>query len=89
MFVNSDSFFIPEEDCIGENVTLSRAVCAIQLVQRSNGLRLGPLTQLRGGTTVELCGEGYNERTVKVRVNGDCFFIFAQDLDVASKAVGA
>jgi hypothetical protein len=86
--VNTDSFFLPEPECDGEKVILSRSVCAIQLVKRQSGTRLGPLTQLHVGTTVEICGEGYNERTLKVRMNGDYFFIFSQDLDVAPNTAG-
>lgn len=62
-------------------VTLSRPVCAIQLMPGEVGVtRLGLLSELQTGETLEFCGEGFNERTAKVRVHGNYFFVFLQDL---------
>jgi len=41
---------------------------------------LGSVVQLEAGTVLQICGEGYNEPTVKVRANGQTFFVFRQDL---------
>lgn len=76
-------------DEVGPKITLSRPVCAIQLLPKEVGAKLGPLRQLRMGTTVELCGDGYNDRTKKVRVDGQCFFVFCQDLEAGTKAASA
>jgi len=41
------------------------------------------ITQLPEGAELELCGEGFNERTVRVRWAEGFYFVFLQDLDVA------
>jgi hypothetical protein len=89
MDINGAAFFIPDEGSGGKPVTLSRPISAIQLVRKEDGsVRLGVLAQLRPGTQVVLCGTGFNERTVKVRAEGDCYyFIFRQDLE--SQALAA
>ena len=78
--IKEESIYIPDERVSGEKVQLSKTACAVQLIRNPNGAGLGPLRQLGVGTTVELCGDGYNDRTVKVRANGDCFFVFLEDL---------
>jgi len=83
--INCDSIFIPDTNCGGEKIRLPRSVCAVQIVIRENGTKLGPLTHLKAGTTIELCGEGYNERTAKVRVKEEYFFVFLQDLEAPVK----
>ncbi len=67
------------------HVTLSRPVSAIQLVPGEVGItRLGLLSELRTGETLEFCGEGFNSRTAKVRVHGNYFFVFLQDFASAA-----
>ena len=49
-------------------VVLVRNASALQLETLANGTpRLGLMCQFPPGTQVELCGDGYSERTVKVR----------------------
>lgn len=43
--------------------------------------RLGTIVQLPEGTQVEVCGEGFNERTVKVSYQGGFYFIFLEDVE--------
>ena len=87
MEMNRAAFFIPEEDCGGQALILSRYVSAIQLVRKDDGtVKLGLLAQLSPGTQVTICGDGFNNRTVKVRTHGQCYFIFAQDLDSQARA---
>lgn len=80
--MNNDAFFIPDTENDGERIFLSKGISAIQLVQKENGrAKLGLLAQLGPGTTVQRCGKGFNERTVKVRVQGEFYFVFRHDLD--------
>jgi hypothetical protein len=84
MNVNESALFIPtDRSAICGPVTLSRCISAIQLVRKQDGgAKLGPLAQLGAGTIVELCGDGFNERTKKVRANGQSyFFVFREDLE--------
>jgi hypothetical protein len=62
---------------------LEKPICAIQLLFTEKGeQRLGLLAQLGSGTNAEICGPGFNERTVRVRVNGQSYFVFLQDIQV-------
>ncbi len=51
-----------------------------QIPNAGGGVRLGPLAQLEPGTPLEICGDGYNEITVKVKWRAETFFVFRQDL---------
>jgi hypothetical protein len=80
--VNTGAFFIPRADTHGQKVCLLKPISAIQLAEDDRGrAKLGLLSQLGPGTTVECCGDGFNDRTVKVRVNNLCYFVFLQDLE--------
>ena len=70
-------------DCISpkQSYTLSRKIPAVQLVPTDGThARLGPIIQLPSGSQLDLCGEGYNERTVKVRCDAMFYFVFQEDL---------
>jgi hypothetical protein len=56
-------------------------------VRNENGRpKLGLLTQLGPGITVERCGEGFNGETLMVRANGQHYFVFLQDLELQTAA---
>ena len=75
-------FFKPSPEHAGEKIALQRAISAIQVFDNGDGTsRLGLLSKLGPGTVLEPCGDGFNERTLKVRVNGYYYFVFLQDLD--------
>jgi hypothetical protein len=68
--------------------TLSRNTSAIQAVTEMDGnSRLGTILQLPEGAEVRVCGEGFNERTIKVCWEGGFYYIFTEDLgqDLESK----
>jgi hypothetical protein len=70
-------------DCCSatETFTLSRKIAAVQLVpvEAPHG-RLGAIVQLPRGAHLDLCGEGYDDRTVKVRWEDNFYFVFLEDL---------
>jgi hypothetical protein len=79
--LNSEILSIP--DCLipERSYTLSRTIAGIQLVSGEGKKgRLGAVSQLRPGSVLEFCGDGYDDRTVKVRCNGAFYFVFLQDL---------
>jgi hypothetical protein len=80
--VNSEAVFIPEDfSSPQESYTLSRKIAAIQLVSTGDGgARLGTVSQLLPGAHLDLCGTGFNERTVKVRCETGFYFVFLQDI---------
>ncbi len=43
-------------------------------------MALGGLTQIEAGTLLKICREGYNERTVKVRIDKEFSCVFRADL---------
>lgn len=68
-----------------ENTTfnLTRNIPAIQALSDPDGtMRLGTILQLPEGTQVHVCGDGFNERTVKVLWEGAYFFVFLEDLEL-------
>jgi hypothetical protein len=79
--LNSDILSIP--DCLvpEQSYTLSRTIAGIQLIpgEGKKG-RLGNVSQLRPGSVLDFCGDGYNDRTVKVRCDGSFYFVFLQDV---------
>lgn len=57
-------------------------IAAIREVpKQEGGYKLGDLVQLEAGTALEICGEGYNDRTIRVRSQAETFFVFRQDLE--------
>ena len=61
---------------------LSKTITVIRLVAEANGnLHDGGISELPAGAEVEICGEGFNERTVIVHWRGEFFFVFLQDLE--------
>jgi len=61
---------------------LPKNIAVIRLVgNEERGLHFGGVSELPEGAEVDLCGEGFNERTVKVQWHGEFFFVFLQDLE--------
>ena len=82
MGLNREEIFIPSPVRVERTSSLTRGISAVQLEPgtRSSRARLGELKILPAGATVEVCGAGYNERTVKVRCGGEFYFVFQGDL---------
>jgi hypothetical protein len=80
--VDSEAVFEPD-DCAPpqQTYTLSRKIAAIQLVANGCGeAQLGIVSQLLPGAHLHLCGNGFNEQTVKVRCESGFYFVFLQDI---------
>lgn len=82
--MQQSSLFIPSNPYVESAQTLTRKVLAIQLEckggQSTGAAKLGPIFHLPAGATVDLCGAGFNARTVKVRHHEAYFFVFHEDL---------
>jgi hypothetical protein len=76
-----DILSIPDCPVPGRSCTLSKAIAGIELVpgEGKQG-QLGTVSQLRPGSVLEFCGEGYDARTVKVRCQGSLYYVFLQDV---------
>ena len=46
---------------------------------------MGLLTQITLDPGVEVCGPGFNDKTVQVNFGGAMYFVFREDLETQSK----
>ena len=79
--IHADVFFIPDCIAVERSVSLCRPITGVQLMPREQGCAGLAFSELPEGATVEVCDYGYNERTAKVRANGQYYFVFLQDID--------
>ena len=64
-------------------LVLSKTISALKLVCDESGrTREYVLTQLPSKSVLELCGDGFNSRTVQVRSGGATYFVFREDLQI-------
>lgn len=60
---------------------LHHNISALRVVTQPDGTRvIGSLTQLPQNTEVEICGAGFDDRTVTVRTGSVLFYAFRADL---------
>lgn len=77
-----DNLAVIEERFEPKVYTLTRNTSAIQLISDLDGnTRLGTILQLPEGAEVRACGDGFNERTVKVSWQGGFYYMFTDDID--------
>jgi hypothetical protein len=70
-----------EPASIEATITLKKDVSALEIVRRENATgHFGVLAQISKGSSLEICGTGFNERTYRVRFQDRLFFVFRQDL---------
>jgi len=90
--INTRAFSVSACDTPPEPDTysLSKNIAAIQVLPAdgTGEPRLGMITQLPSGAELRPCGEGFNERTVRVKWGDGYYFVFLQDLETA-RARGA
>jgi hypothetical protein len=68
--------------CPKTTYLLQRNISAIQIIPDAHGrMRLGTIVQLPEGAQVEVCGEGFDERTTKVCCRGGFYYIFLEDIE--------
>lgn len=56
-------------------VTCQHRISARRQLLNGGRFKLGPLAQLEPGSPLEICGDGYNEITVKVKWLAETFFV--------------
>jgi hypothetical protein len=80
--MGTEAFFLPVEPVGHRPVLLLKPVAAIQVLPpRDNGLlRLGLLSRLPAGAVLHVCGDGFDERTAKVLVDGQHYFVFREEI---------
>lgn len=71
-------------------ITLSKNIPAIPLEHVEDGQeRLGAILRLPRGAELDICGSGFDGKTVKVFCSGRSYFVFIQDLREQAAAAGA
>ena len=80
--MSKEAFVLPAEPVGFDLVLLSRPVAAIQVLpaRENGGLRLGLLSRLPAGAVLHICGDGFDERTAKVLVDGQHYFVFREEI---------
>ncbi|MBV9676398.1 MAG: hypothetical protein JO185_08690 [Acidobacteriaceae bacterium] len=82
--MKEEMIFIPTEPSVRGSCILSRNIPAIRLEgetgQRFGKAKLGLIMHLPASSRLELCGDGFNPRTVKVRHHESYYFVFREDL---------
>jgi hypothetical protein len=87
MLQNSTPFVL---DSPNTHYCLAKNAPAMQIVPDETGkLRLGTLTRLPEDAQVELCGEGFDDRTAKVIWGGSTYYVFREDLQSDLRARSA
>ncbi len=62
---------------------MQKSISALRIFSDDDGAgRLGMLTQIGQDAQLEICGDGFNERTVKVRWEDTLYFVFRQDIGI-------
>ena len=84
---NSTALSIPQSSSPEVTYTLANDTPAMQLVVAEDGARLGPILKIPKGAVIDVFGEGFNERTLKVRYAGLFYFVFLADLATTDESV--
>jgi hypothetical protein len=77
----SDARFVAEWVVAQSSYKLTEAIPAFEIISGENGAeRFGPVCRLPAGAELEACGEGFNQRSLKVQCGDRHYFVFLQDL---------
>jgi hypothetical protein len=59
-----------------------KSIAAVQVTYNDDGSEgMGLLMQIPRESNFQVCGEGFNERTVKVNLKGFRYFVFREDIE--------
>ena len=73
---------------VDTSYTLSNEIYGMQLLPFGNSsVPLGPIIKIPIGARLDVCGSGFDERTVKVRYADAYYFVFLQDLEIQGKSL--
>jgi hypothetical protein len=76
------------ETLVDGSYTLSKEIYGMQLLPFENGsVPLGPIIKIPTGARLDVCGSGFDGRTVKVRCADAYYFVFLQDLEIQRRIV--
>jgi hypothetical protein len=78
--MNDTSLFSHDANRAAGSFTASKDIFALELVPASNGSHSGGVRRVPKGANLQVCGNGFNERTIQVRWEGRLCFVFLQDV---------
>lgn len=61
--------------------TLKQKIAAIRIGEQPEPRSGGVFTQLPPGSQIEMCGAGFNEKTIMVRCQSELYVVFRHDVD--------
>ena len=71
------------ENCaVQDTLIMSKDISALELLSTNTGAHSGQITPIPKDACLQVCGRGFNERTIKVRWQDRLCFVFLQDVDV-------
>ncbi|HSU31293.1 MAG TPA: hypothetical protein VLJ11_08655 [Bryobacteraceae bacterium] len=68
------------------SLTISRDIFALELLPANSGAHSGGIRRVPKGAYLQVCGQGFNDRTIQVRWEGRLCFVFLQDVVPAEAA---
>ena len=66
--------------------TVPKDISALELIPADSGVHSGQITPVPKGACLQICGQGFNERTIKVRWEDRLCFVFLQDVEPVEAA---
>ena len=75
----------PEFFPVQQTITVLNEISALELISNISGSHSRQITPVPKGACLQVCGQGYNERTIQVRWEGRLCFVFLQDVEPADK----
>jgi hypothetical protein len=79
--MNINFQLLPEYSAVPGLLTAPKAISALERLPTHNGAHAGRITPVPEGTRLQVCGRGFNERTIQVRWDGRQGFVFLQDVE--------
>jgi hypothetical protein len=79
--MNYNSQSISKYYSVQETLTVSKEISALELISTNNGARSRKITPVPKGACLQVCGHGFNERTIQVRWEGKLCYVFLQDVE--------
>jgi hypothetical protein len=71
-------------------VVLQKCVSAIPITLGKNGkTEMAPIAMLPEGAALQICGDGFDEMTVRAQWAGQAYYVFCQDLRPSRKPSGS
>ena len=86
--IDFSAITIPLSVSIQQTVMADKDLSAIHIqLAKSGRPRLSKIFKIPQGALLEVCGSGFNVRTVKARYNGDFYFVFQNDIEASRRSL--